>query len=62
MRNYVLLTTLQQTFFNKVRFDTENSRFVFLSPLWGGLRGNVYVVRFRLIGKRVASGLPISVN
>jgi len=45
---------------SEVRFYTENGRFAFLSPLWG--LGATYDDYLKLIGKRVYSGLPISVN
>jgi len=45
---------------NEVRFYTINGRFAFLSLLRG--LGTTYNDHLRLIGKRVYSGLPISVN
>jgi len=45
---------------SKVPFYTENGRFGILTHLWG--LGATYDVHLRLIGKRIYSGFPISVN
>jgi len=46
----------------EVRFYTENGRFVFLSPLWGGGLEATYDVHLRLIGKRVVDFLLVLVE
>ena len=42
---------------SEVRFYMKNSRFAFLSPLWGGGLGATCDVHIKLIGKRVVDFL-----
>jgi len=60
--NFVVTVFTQRNFVadssSEVQFYTENGRFAFLSPLWGGLR-TTYDVHHRLIGKRVVDFLLV---
>jgi len=47
---------------SEVRFYTENGRFAFVSPLWGGGLGATYDDHLRLTGKRVVNFLLVLIE